>query len=338
MTERDEGLERDAIDALFDGGPTGQPSNDALLDEIEELRSMRASWRAALEPSDGGERASEALREARVARRVLQRTTREDLGRRGDLGLLVEFVGDRLRDSALLRLAAAMVIVQLTLVPLVAWQLLRTPEPDGFQARLEPAAPDFENEAPSEEEALEVVGGSESSSLGGRLAMLRFQESLDESRGALRGIADRLERTRTPLPRTAIGRDLASLAAGRAQSGTLRTELDESFVGALVRVEAGLSQLGDGGTWVGLPEALDQLAALVGDENRSARERALAVRAFSHARHLGLAVPAESEAAEDGDEAPLDALTWLRAVADLVEPAAGGDPYVASWVSAVRAL
>lgn len=55
----------------------------------------------------------------RLAGRVLARTTREDLSWRADLGLVSGFVRRRLRDSLLLRLVAASLVVHLIAAPMV---------------------------------------------------------------------------------------------------------------------------------------------------------------------------------------------------------------------------
>lgn len=56
---------------------------------------------------------------------VLARTTREDLGWRGDLRLVGSFVSRRLRSSPVLRFAAASIAVHLFVLPVLAWMALR---------------------------------------------------------------------------------------------------------------------------------------------------------------------------------------------------------------------
>lgn len=137
------------------------------LAEIAALRGFLGGLREELQaglPSgaaarDGGtapvERDAAAAR--RIARRVLARTTRLDRGWRGDLRLVLDFTADRLRDSALLRAAAALLLVQVTVVPLVAWHLWRAPEPHGFQVRIERRAPAAPADAAEAHEPIEVL-------------------------------------------------------------------------------------------------------------------------------------------------------------------------------------
>jgi hypothetical protein len=61
--------------------------------------------------------------------RILARTTREDLGWRGDFGLLAGFLRQRFSASRGLRLLAASLAVHLLVLPLFAWLALRPQEP-----------------------------------------------------------------------------------------------------------------------------------------------------------------------------------------------------------------
>lgn len=111
------------------------------------------------EPTGGsGELGSRVLRERRVAERVLVRSTREDLRRRADVGLVIDFMAERLRQSAVLRVAAALLLVQLTVVPLVAFHLAKDTTDRGLRFRLEPAPEVFES-LPERDEDYEVDGG-----------------------------------------------------------------------------------------------------------------------------------------------------------------------------------
>jgi len=128
----EEGAERwapSAIDRVFDrSAPAGaEPSELAELEGLQGLRDLCVSALRE-EPS-----AEAQLQARRVAQRVLKRTTREDLGRRGDLGVILEFIGDRLRDSVVLRVAVAALVVQVTVVPIVAWHLLTEPTRGGVR-------------------------------------------------------------------------------------------------------------------------------------------------------------------------------------------------------------
>ena len=106
------------------------------LEEVSELEGLKALCADALRQ---GQPLGSELQARRVVRRVLSRTTREDLRRRGDLGVLLEFCADRLRDSVLLRVAVAALVVQVTIVPIVAWHLLAEPGPGGVRFTLDPA-------------------------------------------------------------------------------------------------------------------------------------------------------------------------------------------------------
>lgn len=117
-------------------------SDPAHAAEIETLRGFLGGVRADLVATAGDLRAPHAVR--RVTRRVLARTTREERGWRGDLRLVGDFVSDRLRASVWLRVAAAILLVQVTVVPLLAWHLLKGPERSWFNLSFtapEPAPP-----------------------------------------------------------------------------------------------------------------------------------------------------------------------------------------------------
>ncbi|MEM7309749.1 MAG: hypothetical protein AAF682_23945 [Planctomycetota bacterium] len=118
---------------------------------IDGLEAWLGSARAALDEPALAPASEEALVE-----RVLAATTREDLSWRGDLRLIGGFVRQRLRESALVRVVAASLLVHLLVVPAAAWMLLRD-EPDEphlyiqFEAREEPLSEGVEEEAPGPE-------------------------------------------------------------------------------------------------------------------------------------------------------------------------------------------
>ncbi|MFT7676097.1 MAG: hypothetical protein ACI8QC_000064 [Planctomycetota bacterium] len=88
--------------------------------------------------------------------RVLAETTREDLGRGTDLRLVGRFLRERLAQSALLRFAAASLVVHLFAVPVVlAWVLLSERNPE-VMLRFEPQpdARPFEEALPLDLEPL----------------------------------------------------------------------------------------------------------------------------------------------------------------------------------------
>jgi len=115
--------------------------------ELAELDVFLRGVKAELAPGVGAEASqrAEAHSIERVTRRVLARTTREELGWRGDLRLVGEFVSDRLRASAWLRVAAALLFVQLTVVPILAWHMLsERPDRGWFRVHFEERVPDEE--------------------------------------------------------------------------------------------------------------------------------------------------------------------------------------------------
>lgn len=98
--------------------------------------------------------AAESKAARRVGESVLARTTREDLGRGGDLRLVLRFAAERVRSSRALRFAAALLVAHLLALPVLAWIVLRAPRRTGeFQTRIEaPVAPFFEGEREREPE------------------------------------------------------------------------------------------------------------------------------------------------------------------------------------------
>ena len=119
-----------------------------------EFADLRTRCSAALTVAP----AAEEARARRVERAILARTTREDLSRRRDLGLVLSFFGDRLRESALLRVAAAAFLVNITLVPLVAYHLVGEAERPQLTIRLgDGALEELEEELPSRDPASRLI-------------------------------------------------------------------------------------------------------------------------------------------------------------------------------------
>ncbi|MEM9380914.1 MAG: hypothetical protein AAGB93_13255 [Planctomycetota bacterium] len=354
-------VEERAIDVVFDVDPqSASEGGDALTAELDAMRALREEVREALvdEPSRGegaaAERASETLRAQRVTRRVLARSTREDLGRRGDVGLVVEFVGARLRESALLRIAAAMLLIQLTLVPLVAWHVLRTPEREVFEMRIEPR-PEVVDDAPAEERLDGEPGAGEPAELEDALGGLRLVESFARSRDLLRSAARTAAETTTPhspldrtlaalgglsLDRPVDGRGDAALDVGRGVGEVV------AFGAAVADVELRLQRFDDSGAWRGLAEALEALAARVRGADVDPRGVELVRRAFAHAQLLGVATPAlpRGETAVEAAE-ELDAVRWINRLASEIEAGRGAGAaegahgaFTAAWIAAVRDL
>lgn len=81
-----------------------------------------------------------AVDHSQLVKRVLSQTSREDLGRRADLRLVGSYLRERLAQSALLRFAAASLVVHILAVPVVlAWVLLSERGEDVY-LRFEPPA------------------------------------------------------------------------------------------------------------------------------------------------------------------------------------------------------
>jgi hypothetical protein len=99
-----------------------------LTERARDLGAFLGQVRSAFTlPEEIGLRPHRTTR--RVTDQVLDQTTREDLSLRGDLRVFRAFVGTRLRQSGLLRLAAASLLVHVIGVPVVmAYVLFTEPE------------------------------------------------------------------------------------------------------------------------------------------------------------------------------------------------------------------
>ena len=146
------------------------PSATALRTEIErcaecaaalhKLGGFASDLRSLLREAP----AAESKAAQRVGEAVLARTTREDLGRGGDLRLVLRFAVERVRCSRALRFAAALLVAHLLALPVLAWIVLRAPRRTGeFQTRIEaPVEPYFEVEREREPEVEPSVALPES--------------------------------------------------------------------------------------------------------------------------------------------------------------------------------
>jgi hypothetical protein len=145
--------------------------------EIAALRGFLGTVRAGL----ADERHAASSRSVRrVTRRVLARTTREERGWRGDLRLVGDFVADRLRASAWLRVAAAALFVQVTVVPILAWHMLREAREGAFQVHIERRAAPPEFGADSAELGADPELAIESPALDPTLPVLPISEVVPE--------------------------------------------------------------------------------------------------------------------------------------------------------------
>jgi len=339
-----EGLDRSKIDRVFDAcavpGDGGDAAEVAGLDELQGLRELCVRALREEPPAEA------QLQARRVAQRVLKRTTREDLGRRGDLGVVLEFIGDRLRDSMLLRVAVAALVVQVTIVPIVAWHLLTEPTRGGVRFVLEPAPEEgIFDEVPAEEEPLSVVGGSRWWELDGADAWLQVDADFEGAEARLAQVREALEGQSLD-PITGTGRALQGLTglggSGTASAaGELATE-----PGALVYpielilvAEHLLNEVQRGGAWEGLAEALDRvgqtltLAHAAVDSSPAGPLAVLASRTLARALALGLVAPApEPGLAIPGPE------EWLLLIGEEASRVAPDDGFVRAWRRAVREL
>ena len=334
--DQERGWDGASIDRVFDLGSTEEVSGaraSAEGLESDAVAELRGLCREALT----GEPAREAtLQASRVAERVIGRTTREDLGRRGDLGLVLQFVGDRLRDSAVLRVAVAVLIVQVTVVPLVAWHLLKEAPRGGVRFVLEPAPERaFEEERP-EEEGLSVVGGSSWWELDGAEPWLQADADLEGGAARLRQLRASFDPGEIR-PTTSTGLALARWMGIEAEE--LHLAEASPLIDSILNAETALAGDRTGQPWSGLEQALEEVGRTL-ELGRSMVDSAepgpiaiLASRALLRAGSMGLVAPApDRRLPVPSPEA------WLLMIAAEAAGAAPGDPFVARWVRAVREL
>jgi hypothetical protein len=317
-------VEADALESELTGAASG------------DWTALASRTRSAHEP-----RTADTLQAERVAQRVLAQTTREDLRRRGDVGVLLRFVGDRLRDSALLRVAAALLIVQVTLVPLVAWQMWKTPHSGIFQTGIEPSSEELAQaleDLPADELAGDL--GQQVDPIGSRLD----RESLEEGAAEAAAVLDRLpaDLPQGVVPSTSGGRALAAMTrlAGRERCTDEDTELaaslglpDASYE-SIVVAEARLYLLACGGGWDGLLDSLDHLSAT---SSQQVASQALAARTIRRAETMGVAVSSLGESLIDasGDRWQRGGRDWLIQLGQALQTEVPDDPYVAAWLEAI---
>ena len=302
-------------------------------DSNEDLRAFSAAMRDELVGAkDAPARASEDLRARRVAQKVLARTTREDLGRRAESGPVLDFVAERLRRSALLRVAAALLLVQLTVVPLVAWHLHRQPEGPDLNISFEPAPKGIEDELPLNPRAEDIEGGLESLGAFDDL-VVRTDESIT-LRAKLASIEGVLNAG--PAPQSDLGRALAGLTSPVALGDAPMSDEPAATIAAWAR----LLEFERSGETAGLASALEALAESrvdggVIEEGKmgSSEVRALGDRAFAHAAQLDLALPVD---AHPGPASPfLIETTLLELIVEIARSGTDADEFTRSWLGAV---
>jgi hypothetical protein len=107
---------------------------------LDDLEGFLGRWREPLESVPG---ALDPLAQRRLTQRVLSGTTRQaaagrDVGWRGDAAIVLRFVSDRLGASPALRVAAAILLLQVLALPVLAWIVWREPIRERFfRARFE---------------------------------------------------------------------------------------------------------------------------------------------------------------------------------------------------------
>ena len=125
-------------------------SDPELRESFEGFENSVASLRSAL-----SREAAETNDEGLVDQ-ILRATTREDLTWRGDLRLVGEYLGRRVKSSWVVKLVAASLVAHLTALPILGFMLLtKTPE-NGFNVRLqEPLELPFEEVQPEPDRELD---------------------------------------------------------------------------------------------------------------------------------------------------------------------------------------
>lgn len=317
-----------------DGGASSGAAGDlAALRGLKDLCARALTEDAPLEAE---------LQARRVARRVLSRTTREDLGRRGDLGVVLEFFGDRLRDSVLLRVAVAALVVQVTIVPLVAWHLLSEPTRGGVRFVLEPT-PDVDilDEFPAEVEPFGVVGGSNWWELEGAEPWVQADADFAGARGLVQQVRSSLAGSLAQ-PTSSTGVALADLTGLVQASGVVVRSTEDGPVPMLDSVllaEAALERIQGGGAWAGVGETLESVGQTL-TLQRAAVDSAppgpvavLASRTLARAAALGLVAPASDPKIDV--PAPAE---WLLLIGREALRAAPKDPFVQDWNRVVQEL
>ena len=315
--------------------------DDTLVDALDEpssnddLRAFSAAMRDELiGAKDAPARASDDLRARRVAQKVLARTTREDLGRRGEAGLLLDFVAERMRQSALLRIAAALLLVQLTVVPLVAWHLHRQPEGPDLNIRFEPAPEGIEGELPLDTRGEDVGGGLES--LGAFNDLVLSADGTATLRAALARI-EVADLAATVSPRSPMGRALAGLHSTDALG--LEPSVDEPP--ATVAAWARLLAFEESGETAGLASALEALVESrasvdVADDvpEASSAVRALGDRALAHAAQLDLALPVDAR--PDPASPFMSESTLFELIVEVARSGTDADEFTEAWLRAAE--
>jgi len=154
-------LEEELLELLLDADPAREERLEALRRDprtAESAAELEGFLGRCREICAADERRYPPARARALAQGVIDRTTREDLGWRGDLRLLRGFLAERLRSSMVVRVAAASLLVHVVAVPVIAWMALlpdEEPQPGLDRVSIEKPLPDWP-EAP-EEPRIETV-------------------------------------------------------------------------------------------------------------------------------------------------------------------------------------
>jgi hypothetical protein len=260
--------------------------------------------------------------------RSLSISTREDLSWRGDVRDLTRFVGDRLRSSAALRLAAASLLLHLAALPVVAFYVL-TEEPAVPEFAVDVSnrsAPFDAEESPEPDHGLEIADpiGADTLLVDNSLSWARYQ--LDSSRLRAGRIEWRVPSWLSPRFGVLYGQHLAVPGAGEpfpSEVLSLELLLDNHLVGPR---GAAFSE-----------EAVGLLNQVAGSFQVSDLSSAwLAASALARAESYGLSTPSSASAlALARERLPQD--DPRRPLIEVSGDVRAMMPLDSAWLDAVRA-
>lgn len=296
--------------------------NPLVRTELEREQAFLARCRELLLQDD------QQAAGARLAQRLLARTTRQDPGLRGDLELVGRFLRERFAASPTLRVAAAIVLVQVFALPVLAWMVWRAPRPDtsfrtAIEPRLEPFLPAVPEEpieelvfAPEPELGLPATGAG----FARAPRPPRFSAERAARAGAAALRASSLPPLEAPAGPLALLLDARRLAQGSSPSAAPAPGLPVEPPDALGRalwLELALDRLALEGA---APEGLQQALSRVGTTEGPEAVLTLEALALERARSYGL----------------IDQAAWTR-LDGRVQPGARppAAPMDAAWRSAL---
>lgn len=339
--------DEDLLELLLGGDEVGLQRARADADAAERLRDLEGflgRWR---EPLVRAPASLPAAAQQRLAQRVLARTTRQDTSWRGDVGIVLRFVGDRLGASPLLRVAAAVLLLQVLALPVLAWIVWSEPIRERITRirleteKVEPFLP-AQPEAPLDELFVETP----------RLSTQTLQAELRPARIAPQPGALEIERALGTAARSLRTSDWPAPDQAGAWESTpalllldARARLASEGADALAALPAELlapARAGVGGADGGLERALraELLLDVLALTGREPEGLAAAVRALgSDARDPAPVRRLEALAIERARACGrADATAWSRLVGAGAAPGSrSADPLDGSWRAALRA-